>query len=763
MDKKDEEILVEVLGGNLINSVTGEIIISHDEIVEGTGKGIQFIESGKGELAVGISFPSTMKVPVDYLKDVDEYKFTTSAIYKQMDVCDKMYKYESIIGSAVDTLVDLSNTPIVAQDLRDKKAQKILEHFSKNLNKKLQTSSTGLGAFIEQGMSQYLVFGNAFPYKSWRKVDVDGEKYNLPNITYMNPKNIQIDEDRIAVGEEKIYISMKPRTLNRIKKNGGKELAIIKGASKEDLKAGKIPLSPDNVTHIKRKARDWEGWGIPYLVRAFGPVSSKKRLRKLDDTTTEGLINYLTIFKIGSSNEKSPYHKVSLARLTAFSNLIRNPTASTTLVWPHDLEVITTGPEGKVLDFKEKYNEVDRDILQALGIVGGLFDTKNIDEEAILVLIETLESMREVFITYITDLYNEILEKNGIDIEDFKVRFNNIKLSDILQKLKSMLLSFYDRGLLSFETAITVGGHDFAQEVKRKKNEKKYKEEGLFDVPNLPFSADNNDGKTPMQQRDDGRPTDKIRTEKPKIDNDVKLEKPEKNIGMTKADTAFIDGYRRGIENKYDKLRDKILKSIEDNNAFIEDEITLIISAGFLELRQYTSKALKIAYDVFNEDLEVDEKDFMYQRLEGWNTTHLTKFKESISTTINKGYDVLEGADVDLLIPLVLTTFEKERYRLNMYAEEGYVKARMAGIIETQARSGNVGGFWETAGDDRVCPACEGKDGNWYKNEELLDLFPTHPHCRCNVLWTANNPILDDPGTNNTPVRTAPNNPNKPL
>ena len=214
---------------------------------------------------------------------------------------------------------------------------------------------------------------------------------------------------------------------------------------------------------------------------------------------------------------------------------------------------------------------------------------------------------------------------------------------------------------------------------------------------------------------------------------------------------------------KYNAIRDRIVKSIEDNDGLDENDLDLIVSAGFIELKRYAQRALKLVYDVFNEDLDVDEKDIAFQRVEGWNATYLNKFRDAILASIKKGAGIFNDLDGILLVPLITTAFEKESYRMNMYAAEGFIKARMAGILETEAREGAVGGYWETMGDDKVCDTCAAKDGNWYKNDEILDVYPSHPGCRCEIGWTKSNPLLDSPSNNNTIVVTTQDNPNKPL
>jgi len=758
-DKKKSDGLLSV---ELIDTDSGSVISTEQELKQLLGGDAELV-TNEEDLAVGISFPTTLQAPADYLKNITEYKFTKDDYYKKAEVCEKMYFYEGIIGTTVDMLIDVANTELLLIDQKDEKVSKLLTYFLDDMNKGIQTVNKGSGAFVERGMLSYIVYGNVYPYESWRSVKFDGTNYQLPNVVYLNPKAVKVDDAMVSVGIEKLSIELDINALKGIDPQFKKEQIKFKGGK------GEVPLEMKNVRHIKRKGMDWEPHGTPMLVRSFPGVSSKKRLKRLDDATTEGLINYLTVFKIGVSDAKSPYHKVSAARLTAFKNLINSPTASTTLVWPHDIDVITAGPDGKVLDFKDKYAQANAEILASLGIGAGIISGSNMrtSEEKLLVFIETLESIREPFVVYMSELLTKIAVTNKLieEGETVQVKFSNIKVQDILQRLKSIILSYYDRGLISYETALTLGGHSFKQEVERKESETDVKKKGLFEPPNLPFSTQKEE--TPKQTRDDGRPKNDVRIEKPKIDNDVKLDKPQKNIGEYQIGFQdYISSYHEGLMVKYAALRDRIIKEIIDSDEFDENKFDMLLAAGFISLKKYTQSGLKIAYDAFNEDLDVDEKDLMFQKLYGWNTFYLDKFKKTLASMIKKGVHSLTDVvkpDVELITILAATVFDGQMNRISMYAEEGFYKAKMAGTLETQARDEVLGGFWETMRDDKVCPACSAKEDNWYTLSEIFDEYPTHPRCRCEMNWTHNNPILDEAEKNNDPVVVDPKNPNRPL
>lgn len=45
-----------------------------------------------------------------------------------------------------------------------------------------------------------------------------------------------------------------------------------------------------------------------------------------------------------------------------------------------------------------------------------------------------------------------------------------------------------------------------------------------------------------------------------------------------------------------------------------------------------------------------------------------------------------------------------------------------------------VQGEWKTAGDERVCPKCEQLDGQIFTLDEIENMIPAHPMCRCIAL-----------------------------
>jgi len=484
---------------------------------------VQNVES-MPELAIGLRVPNTVKDPLNYLHDAKEYEKTDINIKRQMELCNLLYKYEGIIGNAVDVFVEFAVTDIWAEPTGDKKLDRILKHFNENVNDNSNTMMSGVYHLMEKFYLEYLINGNIFPYNYWENVEVpDVGVAALPrSITMLNPQYIRIPEETVAFGQEVIYFQPDINILSAIRSDGrsNKESMHIKKALppsvvrrlKKNTFSGEIPLDPRFVRHIKRKPRDYKAWGIPLLTRTFSSIAIIKKLRKLDEATIEGLVNLLTIFKVGTDE-----FPAGPQRLSQLRSILADSKASTMLVWPHDIDVLQTGPDGKVLAFKDKYAEAYKELKRALGVVPGLLgEEADVNYEDLLAMIERLETMRAVGKKFLSDIYREIaIENSKNKYPKAKMARMNLYDSD---SIKNHVVNFYDRGLIDPKTALTEAGYNFEAIMAAKKEVKPLIDKGWYDVPNLPFSS--------QDTRTGFRPDDK---DKPVVDQDINLKNKKVN------------------------------------------------------------------------------------------------------------------------------------------------------------------------------------------------------------------------------------------
>ncbi len=76
--------------------------------------------------------------------------------------------------------------------------------------------------------------------------------------------------------------------------------------------------------------------------------------------------------------------------------------------------------------------------------------------------------------------------------------------------------------------------------------------------------------------------------------------------------------------------------------------------------------------------------------------------------------------------------------RAEILARTEIIRAHHHGMMQEYRNWGvegvSVQAEFRTAGDDRVCPDCEGLEGQVYSLDEAQNLIPVHPMCRCIVL-----------------------------
>jgi hypothetical protein len=188
----------------------------------------------------------------------------------------------------------------------------------------------------------------------------------------IDPMWIDIPEAPTIIGNKQLYMKL-DEDLQALLRSGSEDgEAILDGLPPEIrglIKRGvdKIPLPMDFLTHIKRKGLGYQTWGIPFLTKAFGEFARKKKLQALDEATVDGLINQITVFKIGDPKDESR-QTWDPRRLRAFASLLSQPNHTNYLVWTPDVDIVQVGPSESILSFDTKYEQVDKQILKAIGI-----------------------------------------------------------------------------------------------------------------------------------------------------------------------------------------------------------------------------------------------------------------------------------------------------------------------------------------------------------------------------------------------------------
>jgi hypothetical protein len=225
------------------------------------------------------------------------------------------------------------------------------------------------------------------------------------------------------------------------------------------------------------KKDGFKKWSNPMLWRIIDDLKYKSLLRDMDISVSESVINTLTIIKLGNTAEGFAPTKEMFLKI---ADLLKTPSKSQTLIWSDLIDIITAYPPVEKILGQEKYQQVDNDIRQGLGISeailgGGSQGSGKFANSFLSVktLIERLEGARQALVEWIKMQF-EIIAK----AMDFKTpawcKLEHINLSDEVEE-KRLILELVDRGMLSYQTCVERFGENFDIEVQRMKREDRFR------------------------------------------------------------------------------------------------------------------------------------------------------------------------------------------------------------------------------------------------------------------------------------------------
>lgn len=743
MTNRKTIIKVEVNNGRLINQASGELITpselkSHSKIAD-----YRIINAEDTDLAVGVHIDQYQKSSLKFLQDLNNYTDRDMGnIHNQIDVCNKMFMFEDVVSTGVDILIDFATTPfeIIGKN-QNQKVRKIVDWFVDNVNRSDNFENCGLHALNQTIAHEWFLAGNVIPAEAWSNVQIDKELIKIPTkIELLNPLHIKTSDQAFLQGKQRLFWTLSPNVSTALNDNTHNVddlyrnvKDIMQNIKKNPLFDGKpfldksttnpagainVPLNPDRVSHIKRKARHYNQWGVPYLTKAIQPVTYKQKLWQLDMNTIDGMLNYITIFKIGSADVKSPYHKVPRKRLTDFQAVLRNPQGSTTLIWPHDIDVITAGPKGEVLNFQDKYKEANRAIIQSLGVPPILIDGSGAATAAwvaVLAMVERLEKIREAISNYILHILQKIGKMNGMEEEfsKLKLKWQPVNLRNEAE-VKNLLLAFHDRGLLPIQTTHTEGGYNHEEITEIMLQEEKAGLRKLFVRPDIPFAS--NPGQQTMNE---GRPTDTIETQ----DEGTAIAGLRMFTNANLVESRFrenIQSIFASLENEISIMQKKTQKAISD-----------VILINFARISQaaeiYINTALGTNNIIFAQKTHLAAQQ------------NINKIKDFLTEKMVKLVTKKNSEDRELMMDGIMSKASK---RLELFVTESLRNITLTQTLFQKQNEGFVGAILNTP-EDTKCEFCKAMNGEFMTLIEISDELPFHPHQKFTLNYLKTNPIVE--------------------
>jgi len=642
---------------------------------------------------------------------------------KTIDLSRKLRLAEGICGSVADLLTDFAITRgsfysdnVELKLLLNKWAKFVNSPAELAKHKGMVFPTPGLRALSRKIFDDYIVDGDAVFTLFWQnsvKMDPAGDAFFLPtSIKVVDTTTLEIDADLAQFGQEQLTLVLSDKVKERIlNPESDADKYLRDNVPKEwvkQLNSGEDILLDPNVTfHIKRNAKDYQPWGQPYFVKAFGAVAAKRRLQAVDDATIDGLINRFTIFKLGlADREKNPaYHIPSAARVAALVNILTNQKRSNAAVWPGpDLDVIDIGPDGKILEFDQKYKQADTDILRALHVSPLLIDGTTAGQAAddFISFISTevgLDAIRNELEASFTTIAKEIALANNLEYENLYYKFEAQLLKDP-ERVKNFALKVFELGGISVETFVETMGYDFAAEKQLKETEDTDGTKDLFKNENVPgftgvAPSGPGEGEDPDIVDKDGRPPGE----------------PTEEAAMAATDnvTAYFSLYKQ----TFNKIgADMSLRQSLNPDDF--DFAMMSLVSGFAHFRMLVRSQLAETYRTesggnITEDL---------QALYAWNDQYIDRFYDGLKTEIT-------ASPSDFM-----SILKSNEHRVFLYATESYRKAFWVGRIAKARVEGYTEGIWKCAG---ATSKCIQNHGQTFGLNYLVQNFPGHPNCTCEI------------------------------
>jgi len=437
--------------------------------------------------------PKSKKTPLAVLSALKQYSSSSKDIYDQMSLCYKLYKYESILSIAIDIMEEFAVTKLFIDGL-DGPGKVLIDFWTQYVNLENKNTSYSLNSLLRRMVNSLLVYGNVFPYVIWRKFKVGDTFYQLPmDVVLLNPLDILIPKDNISLTDKKIFFKIDKRIVSALKKDerfrtdAEKELVKTLPAQfkKSILKnKGSVELDFKFVSHIKRKAQDYEAWGIPYLLKTLPVLNRLKSLEDLDQDTLDGILGRIVLIKVGNP-DKPDQREVDYMKAA-----VSNPAQGMFLVTGPHVELDTISSDNALINLADRYDEIKTHLFDTLGIPMNLFSGRynsqgNRDAISVLSLQQREEELREQLLLWVKKIINQILLVNNFDNITPNISWSILKLHDP-DTLRQYVTDFYDRGMLSINTAQRQAGYDFDTEKKMRQLEHDSGDDAVFMVRPMP-------------------------------------------------------------------------------------------------------------------------------------------------------------------------------------------------------------------------------------------------------------------------------------
>jgi len=348
------------------------------------------------------------------------------------------------------------------------------------------------------------------------------EVLTLPSSMWIRDSK-QVEIKSSFVGDKPSYfIAIPEKTVSFILNKGSyldgtKDVELYNLLVKEypefvnDVRNGVRKIKLDNPLIFRGRYLSDSPYPIPYLNSVIESLKHKRNLRRMDYSLASRVITAIMLVKVGSDEfpvtEDDDYIFDDLRRQLAWRWNSGKPDLERIfqLFANHTIDISWIIPDVQALLDDSKYSNVNKDIIQGLGLpailiagetersgAGGANDYAMISPES------TMEVMRTHITPVLQSICNNISKYNSLSTTPY-IRFTKINLMEF-NTFTEVLANLYTTGNISRTSYDKIFGFNWIDEMNVKEEENKIlKEKNLEDFAPAPFSPQPNKANEPKK------------------------------------------------------------------------------------------------------------------------------------------------------------------------------------------------------------------------------------------------------------------------
>jgi hypothetical protein len=400
-------------------------------------------------------------------------KYTYHEIIK---FCRYFYDNDTIVGTVIDRMVDMSMTRLRNRKDRDNPEEgveyynKVAEYLQPYL--KIMALDYFLHGMAVPEVTYTTMMGNKVDKTLGRKRVQFPDNFWVRDEEFIELRRKPIGTDRavfVKIPQEEIdfIITKGNRRDGTVDKEGYQQLAREYPSFVRAVLNGQRLFPLPNARPIYRKLKSYDAYPKPFLQNALFALQHKYYLKLMDRSIAARASELLRHVKVGS--DKFPATDDDLKATEAvLANAAITGDRVFNLFTNHTIDINWTMPPLDALLNEAKYMEPNADIFLALGFprilaVGETLRSNSSDSKvASLGPISTLNDLRDAILIWIEGLYRELAVLNGFSWYP-KPFFSPIALQDVTS-LTQLAIQAQQIGAISKDTIAQLYGSTYEDE-----------------------------------------------------------------------------------------------------------------------------------------------------------------------------------------------------------------------------------------------------------------------------------------------------------